>query len=366
MNVAHVQWRTVAVSAAVLFLAAYTPAALAQMEAAGDGDPDSNMDYIDSDPDQGVGGNPSIMIEVDGYHAGFSDCWICDEYGDYACSPYGIYPGWGWPAQVGFFDPVPAGHLVTRIEAVVNGTFCIDSGGGGTGFTTVYVNGMTIGTGVQLGSCFCGTCDPLTMIGSDFPCGVPGYVYGARNWLSLVIDGVSCISDVHLYLVYEPIPAPFCDADGPYTVECQGALTDVALDGSASYDPCDVPFTYDWTTDCPGGIFDDNTLAMPTLTVDSVVPCPLVCSVDLDLDNGDATSSCSSTVTVDDTIAPDINCPGDLIVECDESTDPANTGTATATDTCDASLDITYADVETPGQCPQEKTITRMWTATDD
>ena len=50
---------------------------------------------------------------------------------------------------------------------------------------------------------------------------------------------------------------------------------------------------------------------------------------------------------------------------CTASTLPPNTGIATATDNCDPSPDITYSDVSVGGICPQERTITRTWIATD-
>jgi len=60
-----------------------------------------------------------------------------------------------------------------------------------------------------------------------------------------------------------------------------------------------------------------------------------------------------------------ITCPPDVPIECDELTDPVNTGTATATGTCPPIV-VTYSDNITPGICTQEYTITRTWTATDD
>ena len=70
-------------------------------------------------------------------------------------------------------------------------------------------------------------------------------------------------------------------------------------------------------------------------------------------------------IVVDDEL-PVISCPADKTLECSESTDPANTGWATATDNCDPAPVVTHSDTETPGSCPQNKTITRTWTATDE
>jgi hypothetical protein len=63
---------------------------------------------------------------------------------------------------------------------------------------------------------------------------------------------------------------------------------------------------------------------------------------------------------------PQITCPADLSVPCDASVDPGDIGFATGTDNCDSTLSIVYADSIAPGSCPQEYTIHRRWTATDD
>lgn len=74
---------------------------------------------------------------------------------------------------------------------------------------------------------------------------------------------------------------------------------------------------------------------------------------------------CMIEVTVRDGVPPVITCPPDVSIECDESTDPANTGMATAIDNCDPDPNITFSDMFVQGACPQEGVITRTWTATD-
>jgi len=161
---------------------------------------------------------------------------------------------------------------------------------------------------------------------------------------------------------------PTCDANGPYQVECAGATTDVSLDGTGSSDPDpgDV-LAYSWLSDCPGASLDDDTSATPMLTVDTSPGCSVDCSVFLDVSDlvGDS-DACSTTVTIVDTTPPVLACPADITIECDESTNPSNTGMATATDVCDTNpIAITFSDVEVPGVCPVTSVITRTWEATD-
>lgn len=169
------------------------------------------------------------------------------------------------------------------------------------------------------------------------------------------------------HLKPQPNQPPVCDANGPYNTECQGVETLVQLDGTASSDPdsCDT-LTFTWTTDCPAGNFNDATSPTPTLSVDSSDGC-FACNVQLTVtDRFGESNNCSTTVTILDTTPPEIiSCPGNTTIECDESADPANTGTATATDVCDPSPVVTFSDVTTPSTCLEEFTITRTWTATD-
>ena len=59
-----------------------------------------------------------------------------------------------------------------------------------------------------------------------------------------------------------------------------------------------------------------------------------------------------------------MTAPEDATVECDESTDPADTGEATATDNCNGET-VSYSDEIVPGECEGEYTILRTWTAVD-
>lgn len=78
--------------------------------------------------------------------------------------------------------------------------------------------------------------------------------------------------------------------------------------------------------------------------------------------------SCSITVTVENNEEITItNTPGNLTIECDESTDPSNTGEATATTSCaTGGLTINYTDNVTAGACVNAQVIERTWVITDN
>ena len=77
---------------------------------------------------------------------------------------------------------------------------------------------------------------------------------------------------------------------------------------------------------------------------------------------GNATTQ-SQRLTVVDAVAPSLaGVPADATVECTAIPAPA---TVTASDACDPSPGLTFVESVTPGACPQERLLTRTWTATD-
>jgi hypothetical protein len=85
--------------------------------------------------------------------------------------------------------------------------------------------------------------------------------------------------------------------------------------------------------------------------------------VNLQVNDGAASSNCSSQVTIQDTTDPTITAPADVTVECAA---PGGTavalGTPTVSDVCDASLTVTN---DAPALFPLGPTLV-TWTARDD
>ena len=74
-------------------------------------------------------------------------------------------------------------------------------------------------------------------------------------------------------------------------------------------------------------------------------------------------ATATQVTTVVDTTNPVITCPSNVTVDCNESTDPSSTGSASAVDACGMTT-IEYLDGPTTGDCPMS--FVRTWTATDD
>lgn len=165
---------------------------------------------------------------------------------------------------------------------------------------------------------------------------------------------------------------PVCDNGGPYHVEAQGAQTVIQLDGSLSFDPDGTPLTYFWRDECPQTSIQNQTTAMPTMTVNhggGAGACSYVCNfhAELQLSSGGGSSKCRFVVSVQDTTAPILSLPPDLTAVWGIDEDPSNTGFATAVDVADPDPVITWSEVRVPAVLCSgfEEYIHRTWVATD-
>ncbi|MGB7053998.1 MAG: HYR domain-containing protein [bacterium] len=140
----------------------------------------------------------------------------------------------------------------------------------------------------------------------------------------------------------------------PPSITCPG---DQTLNGDAN---CQATLP-DYTGLATG--VSDNCDPSPTVTQSPTAGTLITGGTTVTLTATDAaanSNNCTFDVTITDITPPTITCPSNLTVGCGESTDPSNTGTATATDNCDPDPVITYSDVQVGN------VITRTWTATDD
>jgi hypothetical protein len=80
---------------------------------------------------------------------------------------------------------------------------------------------------------------------------------------------------------------------------------------------------------------------------------------------GNVSTRCQIVTVLEDASAPMLTVPGDVTVECGDSTDPSNTGEAGATADCRGDATVTYTDTTFPGSCGGEEIITRTWMAED-
>ncbi len=194
----------------------------------------------------------------------------------------------------------------------------------------------------------------------------PGQSIGLRYIVNYA--GNSCPDDIPspdpptgFYLYQNPVVATGCDAGGSYEAECAGGTTSIQLNGSGPGDT--VAFAWS-NVDCPGAVFDDPNVAAPNLTVDTSPGC-LSCTVALTItDSQGSFQTCIATVTVTDGGLPVLSgVPVDSTVECDAVPAPA---AVTASDDCDPAPFIDFLETRIDGECPNNYTLIRTWTATDE
>jgi hypothetical protein len=166
--------------------------------------------------------------------------------------------------------------------------------------------------------------------------------------------------------------SPVAQAGGPYALECDAAVASGALDGTNSTDPdADDILTYAWSAStCPDASFDDSSSPTPILSLDLTSDPARACSLECEalltvFDEGGLNDSSKAVIQWIDDLAPELTCPAEVSVECDDFTDPSRTGSALAVDLCQPTTTVTFADASKAGRCPAEKELLRTWTAVD-
>lgn len=156
---------------------------------------------------------------------------------------------------------------------------------------------------------------------------------------------------------YQPAnSAPACDAGAPIVAECNGAMTSVMLDGSASSDPDCDPLTLSWSGAFVGGV---TAGVMPTVDFGSTGMFP----IGLTVSDGDDSSMCATDVTVQDTLPPSLTPPADVVAECEGPAGAlVDIGTPFVSDICDPTVMVGN---DAPAVFPLGDTIV-TWTASDD
>ena len=78
-------------------------------------------------------------------------------------------------------------------------------------------------------------------------------------------------------------------------------------------------------------------------------------------------NSCWGQISLEDKLAPDVDCPADIVVSCNLATDTSITGVPLVL-SCELSTTIEYEDIITDnGNCGEPRIeITRIWTITDE
>ena len=172
-----------------------------------------------------------------------------------------------------------------------------------------------------------------------------------RTWIATDDCGNSSTCVQNISISDNTDPAITCPAD--VTVDCSDDTSPSELGYANATDNCDTDVDVDYEDDNSGltGCSGTGIIIRTWIATD---------------DCGNS-ATCEQRITVSDTGTPTITCPNDVTIECDESTNPANTGTATANDDCTQNVAVDYEDdLSGLTGCNGTGVILRIWTTVDD
>lgn len=173
-------------------------------------------------------------------------CNICGQ--DYWCAnnPYGCGTTAACASKT-FFDPVPAGNIITGISVVYYAAGCY-----GSAFPTS-INGVPVGSAPTNSECTCGSCSSYSF-SNTFSCGLTGYNYGGSNTFTICPNGPACFQRAVITFTYVSSVgvlsfAPTSATASPNPI-CGGATTLSQSGGSLG-----IGASYNWYSGSCGGTF---------------------------------------------------------------------------------------------------------------
>jgi hypothetical protein len=107
---------------------------------------------------------------------------------------------------------------------------------------------------------------------------------------------------------------PQCDAGGPYTAVVRSDTVRVTLDGSRSSDADGDTLRFAWVVGCHGAMLDDSTAVRPTVTLTGDCLCSGDVEVALVVNDGFNTSTCETSIHLQDLRPPVIVVRPDPLV----------------------------------------------------
>lgn len=203
-------------------------------------------------------------------------------------------------------------------------------------------------TGLATATDACGPAPTVAYSDSEVAGGCSGERVVTRTWTAT--DACNNAASATQVITVSNHAVPALTIPSSVTVNC-GDSTDPSATGAATGSAaCDSTPDITFADSTAPGACPGESVITRTWTI---------------TDDCGNTASAPQTITVADTTPPTLTLPADANVDCGDSTDPADTGAATATDACSGVQSISHSDVTVPGACTASYTIQRTWTAAD-
>ncbi|TXE19562.1 gliding motility-associated C-terminal domain-containing protein, partial [Psychroserpens burtonensis] len=156
-------------------------------------------------------------------------------------------------------------------------------------------------------------------------------------------------------ITLEDTTAPTFTVPVDVTLECDADLTDAALTGDVTdeADNCSTELDATYVDSIAEGNCPNESIVTRVWTV---------------IDDCENATAFVQTIIIQDTTAPTFTVPESITIECtQDATDVSITGDVTDEgDNCSTELEATFTDTITEGDCPNNSSIARTWTLTDE